>query len=237
VYGTSCLRHPGFEEVHIVEFDSQGEVTSLSKVELERLAEGQALAFADDPMYVHVNPSRERRVPAARRLWRAVIEFCLVYGEVYTTPELSGVACWLCPGETDVTLGRLLRTRLALPRALLSFGLGGFVRALGYMLHIDACHHRLMKGRPHWYLTLLGVHPADQGLGIGERLLQPVLHKADEGNIPCYLETTNPPNVGFYRKHGFEVVWEGTEPAGSVRTWAMVREGAPEGGVLSWGSA
>jgi ribosomal protein S18 acetylase RimI-like enzyme len=78
--------------------------------------------------------------------------------------------------------------------------------------------------RPHWYLMALGVDPPYQGQGIGGRLLQPALVRADEERIPCYLETQTERNVGFYQQRGFNVVSEGEVPGYSLRIWVMVRE-------------
>jgi len=55
--------------------------------------------------------------------------------------------------------------------------------------------------------------PTRQGQGVGSNLLQPVLVKVDAQRTPCYLETAEPKNVPFYRKHEFQVIIEDTEPS------------------------
>jgi GNAT superfamily N-acetyltransferase len=57
----------------------------------------------------------------------------------------------------------------------------------------------------HVYLALLGLRPDRQGRGLGGRLIEPGLAYADEHRLPCYLESSNPRNVPFYERHGFEV--------------------------------
>jgi ribosomal protein S18 acetylase RimI-like enzyme len=59
---------------------------------------------------------------------------------------------------------------------------------------------------PHWYLSWLAVEPDRQGDGLGARLLAHCLEIVDERGSPAFLETPNPRNVGFYERHGFEVV-------------------------------
>jgi hypothetical protein len=49
-------------------------------------------------MYVYICPDEAARVAATRRLWDGIIRLVLIYGEVWTTAEMSGVACWLAPG-------------------------------------------------------------------------------------------------------------------------------------------
>jgi ribosomal protein S18 acetylase RimI-like enzyme len=57
---------------------------------------------------------------------------------------------------------------------------------------------------PHLYLFTIGTRKAARGKGLGKRLLAPVLAAADRDGLPCYLENSNPANMGFYRAHGFE---------------------------------
>jgi GNAT superfamily N-acetyltransferase len=60
--------------------------------------------------------------------------------------------------------------------------------------------------RPHWYLPWLAVEPGRQGEGLGARLLAHCLETVDRSGLPAFLDTPNPRNVGFYERHGFEVV-------------------------------
>jgi ribosomal protein S18 acetylase RimI-like enzyme len=95
-----------------------------------------------------------------------------------------------------------------------------FLAVLAYM---DKIHKREAPG-PHWYLWALGVEPGHQGQGIGSRLIQPVLARADKDGVPCYLETQTEGNVAFYQKQGFEVVSDGWVPEQEIRVWTMLRE-------------
>ena len=71
---------------------------------------------------------------------------------------------------------------------------------------------------------LLGVDPASQGQGLGSRLLQPALARADLAHMPCYLETNNPSAVPFYQKLAFSVVEEHHAKGSGPGLWAMRRE-------------
>ena len=65
------------------------------------------------------------------------------------------------------------------------------------------------------YLAILGVEPARQGTGIGAALMRHRLERCDRDGLLAYLESSNPRNVPFYRRHGFEVLDEiqtGTSP-------------------------
>jgi predicted N-acetyltransferase YhbS len=59
-------------------------------------------------------------------------------------------------------------------------------------------------------------------MGIGSQLMQPVLQRADESGLACYLETMKACNIAFYGRQGFEVVVEGSLENGSPY-WTMRR--------------
>jgi ribosomal protein S18 acetylase RimI-like enzyme len=64
---------------------------------------------------------------------------------------------------------------------------------------------RVHPAYPHWYLETMGVDPAAQRMGLGGRLLRPVLEIADRDHMDCYLETAKRENVEYYARHGFAV--------------------------------
>jgi GNAT superfamily N-acetyltransferase len=74
----------------------------------------------------------------------------------------------------------------------------------GYGAKVEAAHN----DEPHWYLVVLSVRPDSQRRGLGSRLVEPILERADRQGLPCRLETSDPANV-FYQRFGFEV----TDPA------------------------
>jgi hypothetical protein len=103
------------------------------------------------------------------------------------------------------------------------FGPEAYRRFTEAYRHVEHIHHQCMAG-PHWYLALLGVSPRRQGQGIGRARLTPVLQRADQEALPCYLETFVSGNVPFDERRGFRVVDAGVEPQSRVAFWAMKRE-------------
>jgi len=69
---------------------------------------------------------------------------------------------------------------------------------LGRLHSISEHLHKRYAPDPHWYLFLLGIDPASQGQGLGGRLLEHVLARADAAHLPCYLETYDISAVRFY---------------------------------------
>jgi ribosomal protein S18 acetylase RimI-like enzyme len=61
---------------------------------------------------------------------------------------------------------------------------------------------------PLWYLAILRVDVAEQGKGLGGELMTHCLRIVDQDHQPAYLDSSNPRNVSFYERHGFEVTGE-----------------------------
>jgi ribosomal protein S18 acetylase RimI-like enzyme len=70
----------------------------------------------------------------------------------------------------------------------------------------------------------LGVARAAQGRGVGSRLLKAGTRRCDDEGLPAYLETQTERNLGFYRRHGFEVVSETLPRRDAPRLWSLWRE-------------
>lgn len=56
----------------------------------------------------------------------------------------------------------------------------------------------------HWYLPMIGVNGACRGGGPGTALLRATLALCDRDSLPAYLEASNPRNIPFCERHGFE---------------------------------
>jgi ribosomal protein S18 acetylase RimI-like enzyme len=198
------------------------EPVRLNPAQRARAVETLVQAFRADPMYACICSDEAERVRSMRPLWDALIRFTLIYGEVWTTPEVSGVACWLAPGHTEVGFRQMVRTGFALAWAMMRFSGDARRRIMGVIGYTEKLHRRAMPGL-HWYLWALGVTPSSQGQGIGSSVLQPVLARADAAGLPCYLETETERNVAFYRKHGFEVLTAEVAPEHNLMLWTMAR--------------
>lgn len=195
----------------------------LSPTQKAQAAQVLTRAFQDDPVYTYIFSDSQEQSRLMPRLWEAVVHCSLVYGEAYTTPDLNGVACWLSPGQTEMTLWRMLRTGMVLPRAVLRLGVQSRRRALQVVTYTDKIRHSLQRQR-FWYLWALAVEPTCQHEGIGGKLIQPILTRADQQGLPCYLETQTEKNVAFYQHRGFKVISQGEVPGTELKIWAMLRD-------------
>jgi ribosomal protein S18 acetylase RimI-like enzyme len=196
------------------------EAILLGKEQLTRAAEVLARAFHDYPFMEYAVPAEEPRRRAVRSLYTGVLRYCLRYGEIYTTPAVDGLACWLPPSEPFPTFWRLVRSRmLGLPFA---FGWKGFKR-LQAGDHVAEQLHRTYAPGPHWYLWVIGVDPARQRTGVAGQIMQPVFARADRDKYRCYLETHKESNVSVYERYGFRVMSQTPVPGHPLKVWAMIR--------------
>lgn len=198
--------------------------TTITRMTAHQIKESGAVlarAFYDDPLLGWVIPDDATRLRKLEWLETAGAKYGHRYGEVYTTAgRVEGNAVWLPPGQTKMTLSRMIAT--GLPAGPLRLGLPSFLRFMKVMDVFDKLHERDMHG-PHWYLMILGVDPPRQGQGVGGSLIQPVLARADEAGLPCYLETQKTINVPFYQRHGFDVAVEDDIAGGGPHYWTMKR--------------
>lgn len=200
------------------------EVIRLTADQKDRAVEVLTAAFHTDPAYMFLFPDEAERARSLRRLWEGVIKHCLRYGEIDATSTIDGVACWLIPGRTETTMWQMLRTGMALPRAVMRFNPPARKQFLTALNNMEETRKQLLVKRPHWYLWALGVAPRCQGQGIGSKLIEPVLPRADAEQTPCYLEALTEKNVAFYQKRGFAIVHESKLPGWGVNVRAMLRE-------------
>jgi ribosomal protein S18 acetylase RimI-like enzyme len=200
---------------------TQPDTAMLQQSQIEEVSRVLARAFFDDPMTMYIVPDDEKRRRTLPWFFKKAAQIAGRYGEPFTTPgKVQAAALWLPPGKTILTLPMMIRAGMA--AAPFTFGLPTFMRFMGAMNRLEHLHKRDMPP-DHWYLFVLGVEPERQGQGVGGRMIQPILERADRDGLPCYLETMKERNVTFYRKHGFEVVVDDVFPDGP-RYWTMKRD-------------
>jgi len=80
--------------------------------------------------------------------------------------------------------------------------------------------------QPHWYLQAVGTVPEMQGKGRAAKLLLPILENCDKEGTGAYLESTNPRNLSFYYRLGFEIQKELSLDDGKAALTCMWRDPA-----------
>jgi len=145
-------------------------------------------AFADDPVWRWLVGRKAARVVAA------ITQLgCEQHPAGFTLLEGKAESWWHPPGSWRLGLADTLRLvpRLAPVVPIRS------LRLLRMSAVIESQH----PTEPHAYLGYLGA--AVQGNGYGAAVLAPTLEVVDAFGWPAYLESSNPRNLPFYRRHGF----------------------------------
>lgn len=180
-------------------------------------------AFLDEAPATHLFQGPQRKRQTAYFM-RCSCAYALLFGECYTTPDQQGVALWLLPGATAMTLGRMHKAGML--SAPFRMGLGAFGRFMDFAGHTDKLHQAAAP-MPHYYLFALGVSPSAQGQGVGGWLVREMLERIDRERLPAYLETQHQRNLALYQRLGFDAVVEGAFPKlNGLHNWGMLRNAA-----------
>lgn len=190
---------------------TRSDIGALSKV--------LARAFHDDPVMRWMFPderTRRRRLP---RLFAALTRHHhLSRGGVEVAAHTDGigaVALWDPPGTWQESRAEWLRSGPAMLLAM-----GAAVRRGMIADELMKKHH---PEEPHWYLAIIGSDPTVRGGGYGQALMHSRLDRCDAEHAPAYLESSNPVNVPYYQRFGFEVTGEVELPDGGPSLIPMWR--------------
>ena len=163
------------------------------------LAGALASAFSEDPLFGWIAGPK---VPLERRMrgfFDAFLKINLAKPDhlVFVSDDGTGAAIWQPVGKWKVPAGDLVR---ALPAMI-----GTFRFRTPTMMSALTAIEKAHPKEPHYYLEVLGTRKDRQSKGIGSAVINAVLERADEEGVPAYLESSNPRNIPFYARHGFEV--------------------------------
>ena len=215
--------------------DGTPRLVQLTERDAERAGAGLAQAFASDPLYAYMLPD----VDARRRLFPWFFTTCVRYGcqrgeawGIVDGPEgaLLGTAFWLRLPDPSVPSARLAAAGFGAASAVLGEAAWG---ASSPSTGPWTRSRRRSRHPPCLYLVQLGVNPEQQGRGLGGLLLQHFLAAADDAGLAAYLGTSEPTNLGFYRRHGLAVVADEVEPDSGLRFWVLGRGPVGTGAELS----
>jgi GNAT superfamily N-acetyltransferase len=191
------------------------EVRGATPADVKALTGALAAAFKDDPIFGWLLPDGRRRYDRLLRFFALELgDVVLPSGTVWMSPEGSGACLELPPGGWRMPL----RTQAVhAPQFAAVFG-RALPKALVTITQMERKHLR----EPHLYVPYVGVAPEAQGAGLGTRLLERTLERADADGLPTYLEATSEQNAALYARLGFEHLGAFTV-LGSPPMWPMRR--------------
>lgn len=176
-----------------------------------------AAAFDQDPVARFCVRADARRKWAMRTGFKKALDLYFPHNLTFVINNETGVALW---ARHDQWRFSFWQECALLPLYVRICGINRFMR-LSRGFNVMKSYH---PAEPHYYLYLLGVHPAHQSQGLGSALLRPMLERCDREQMPAYLEATHPRNISFYQRHGFHVMKEFLFGSGGPLLSAMWRK-------------
>ena len=188
-------------------------------------------SFYHDPLAEFFWPNEEFR---AKQL-SAGLEFLLKLSSIILSSETAsrkcvGVIGAARPGKYPPPF---FHAMVALIRMILKLVPLTPWHDMGKMARVYYRFDKIHPRQPHWYISVLGIHPDQQGKGLGGELLRPILRKADEESVIIYLECSNPNSLDFYRKYGFKVMEEIVPVHGCPPLWRLATKPRSESRELA----
>lgn len=190
------------------------------EADLDAVAETMALAFYDDPVWGWAFPDLDRRLGQHRVAWAFAIEAALGYGWVWVTEGYTAASLWIPPGKPELRPEDEERIEPLMVELLGD----GAPRVLQTFERFDRAHPQ--DRGPHYYLSLLGVHPDHRGKGLGMGLLADNLARIDAEGAAAFLESSNPANDHRYERLGFKCCGEFVLPEDGPNVTQMWRDPA-----------
>jgi ribosomal protein S18 acetylase RimI-like enzyme len=185
-------------------------ITVAGPADRERVLGSLVAAFRSDPVLRYLFPDDDTYPRYATAFFGRLFDKRVGNNTIWTIGPGWSVAMWDAPHAPEPPPNGALDNLPAAVRSRLDS-------------YNDAVR-RALPARPFWYLGVLGTHPDYAGRRWGRAVMSEGLRRAAADGLPVVLETSNPGNVGVYRRAGFEVFREIT--AGPLAVWVMERSPA-----------
>ncbi len=126
-------------------------------------------------------------------------ETCIGTGQIFLTDDLTGA---IISSNSEDKLPILEEAYLTIQFVWKVTGIDGIAKTLRRERYITQYHP---KDHEFIYIWFIGLKKTEQGRGVGSAVLQEIINRSNQEQIPIYLETSTERNLNFYKKHGFEV--------------------------------
>ena len=171
--------------------------------------------FENDPFYEWMFPDPQTFAQYVRRIMTMYTEWSLQVGNAWILSDNAvGCACWV-PADVEPN-AEFENTDMT---AAVEANPDRSEVVIEGLMDVGAVHPE----ESHWYLAAIAVLPELRGQGLGQVLLAPVLSMLDAEGVPAYLGSSNPRNVPFYERLGFETQHEIRLPGGGPVMTTMWR--------------
>jgi len=172
-------------------------VERVNPSELNTVAKVLAAAYAEDPIHVWAMPKADTRLDDATAFFTFFLRRMRPHRwEVFTITDRSAVVVMAPAGQRD-------REYHNGPRYLPTL-----VRRISLVADYFKWIETFRPEVDHQYIEFIGCLPKKRSQGIGSLLLGSLLEAADQKGLPVWTWSSNPRNLTFYRRLGFETKGE-----------------------------
>ncbi|MFC1708718.1 GNAT family N-acetyltransferase [Candidatus Omnitrophota bacterium] len=186
--------------------------------ELVTVAEVLAAAYAEDPVHIWAMPKSATRLADATEFFVFFLRSMQRYRwEVFATADRGAVAVMASVGQFNREYRDGVRYMPTLIRAVSP--------AAEFFQWVETFRPKT----DHWYLEFIGCLPTYRSRGLGSLLLREILAKADREGVLTWSWSSNPRNLNFYRRLGFEVGSEIRRDANTPTVIPIWRQPVPLG--------
>lgn len=155
-----------------------------------------ASSFYDNPSVNYIVAGEHNRPGRLAVLMDYSFETCMQFGEVWLSDDRNACALLLFPHLERSTRASIWQT------LRLIFGAVGILGIAKVLRRERLINVRRPKGTQA-YLWFIGVNPMYQHQGVGTRLLNEIVIRCKALELPIFLETSVPRNLGWYERSGF----------------------------------
>ena len=172
---------------------SQGPIRTAGASEHNNIIALMTASFMSDPFMRWIYPAASDYLEHFPGFAQRFAGAAFAHDTVFVAAGFEGASLWFPPGtkNDEDALGQFVLETVA-PERLAAMG----------TLAEQMQEHRLEE--ESWYLPMIGVDPLHQGKGIGAELMRRVLDETDRAGLPTHLESSNPANIPFYQRLGYE---------------------------------
>jgi ribosomal protein S18 acetylase RimI-like enzyme len=157
-------------------------------------------SFLDDPSFSFVFGENYHKVSALNAFFEMFVTDAMQRGEIMIAPDEQGACIWY-PAEVEIfneqfedTLGKIIYTISEIAGKESGKRFEQLIEKVG----------ENEPTQKHCEVFFIGLKPSARRKGIGKSLLKPVLDYADTNQVGCYLVSSNPRNISFYERYGFQ---------------------------------
>jgi GNAT superfamily N-acetyltransferase len=196
------------------------EVRTAAADAVPKVAAVLADAFISDPVFTFLLPGSLRLKRRLRRMFAVEMEQYVLPngGTVWTTSGYDGAVAELPPGAWEMPKSITGKETLRWVWA--------FRTRLPLAIRVQQAMEKRHLREPHFYVRTVGVRPALQGQGVGSRLMQPTLERADSAGLSTYIEASSERSAALYERLGFLHMGVLELPEGGPPVWLMRRPSA-----------